>query len=230
MRDQIELSPRLMAVASFVRHDSVIADIGTDHAYLPIYLVKNNMIRGALACDLREGPLQKAKENIEQFNLGAFIRIRTSDGLQNVDSNEADDIVISGMGGELIWDIIQKTKWLFHGKKHLILQPMTNESGLRKQLMENRFRIDREKVVTEGRYIYLVLSAVYDGKVQQTDKASLILGNMKYHDPEEKAYLAREITRLKNQKKGLINQHKEQDVALYNKLIEFLEKKLEEPQ
>lgn len=98
----------------------------SDHAYLHIWLVKKGVIQKAIAADINMGPLQKAAFNIRRYNVGKQVDARLSDGLELIFPNEADDIVIAGMGGELIADIIEKAPWLKDVQKHLILQPMTS--------------------------------------------------------------------------------------------------------
>ena len=112
-----QLDRRLQTCASMVRENHVLADIGTDHAYLPIWLVKKEVIKKAIASDINMGPLQKAAFNIRRYNVGKQVDARLSDGLELIFPNEADDIVIAGMGGELIADIIEKAPWLKDAEK-----------------------------------------------------------------------------------------------------------------
>ena len=122
----MKLDSRLMAIADLVRKDKVFADIGTDHAYLPVYLVENRIINCAIAADLRVGPLENAKETVVSHNLSDKIELRLSDGLDNFSENEVQEIAVAGMGGLLISSFIERTDWLKNSNVHLILQPMTH--------------------------------------------------------------------------------------------------------
>ena len=112
---------RLSLCADYVREGSRLADIGTDHGYLPIALCQSGKIPSALACDINPLPLRSAEENIARFGLSKKIQTRLSDGLKEVSPDEADDVVIAGMGGELIRDILTAAPWVKDGEKHLVL-------------------------------------------------------------------------------------------------------------
>ena len=123
----MKLSKRLQTIADFVKKNSVVADIGTDHAHIPIYLIKNNIIDKAYACDINKGPLEKAKENIENFGVSENIVLRLSNGLDKMSSKEVDTIIIAGMGGELIIDILNRGK-AFFDKKNTFMEVRYTEN------------------------------------------------------------------------------------------------------
>ena len=106
MEKNINITERLKKCGAMVEKGSKIADVGTDHAYLPIYLIKEKKATHAIACDLREGPLENAKKNIKKFGLEEKIETRLSNGLENIKENEADEVIIAGMGGILISEIL----------------------------------------------------------------------------------------------------------------------------
>lgn len=108
----IVLSPRLKTAADMVRKGVVAADIGTDHAYLPSYLVLSGICPRALACDLRKGPLENAAKALEHWNIADKITLRLSDGLDELSAGEADDIIMAGMGGILIAKLLERTEWV----------------------------------------------------------------------------------------------------------------------
>ena len=108
----MKLDSRLMAIANLVSKNRIFADIGTDHAYLPVYLVENGIVNRAIAADLRVGPLDNAKETVVSHNLTDKIEMRLSDGLDNFKENEAQEIAVAGMGGLLIASCVERTKWL----------------------------------------------------------------------------------------------------------------------
>ena len=163
------LSPRLKEAAALVRKVDTIADVGTDHAYLPIYLIEHGVCRRVIASDLRTGPLENARANVEAAGLSERIELRLSDGLTNYRPNEAQDIVIAGMGGILIAEILDKAEWLRHGDRHLVLQPMTHAEVLRAYLMANGYRILRESVCEDGGNLYCFLSCAHTDKPQKYD-------------------------------------------------------------
>lgn len=160
MKINSSMTPRLLAVAEMVKDASLVADIGTDHAYVPVYLVLNNIVSGALAMDINEGPLMRAEENIKRFSLNDKIKTRLSDGLIELHDGEADTVIIAGMGGILINNIIERDKKRLTSVKKYILQPMTAIDETRKYLYENGFRIVDEKLAKEDDKIYTVISAV----------------------------------------------------------------------
>jgi tRNA (adenine22-N1)-methyltransferase len=159
-----KLDPRLLLVADFVDQDCVMADIGTDHAYLPVYLVEQGHISSAIASDLREGPLSHAKETVENAQVGEQVELRLSDGLENIQSHEVDCVVMAGMGGILISQLIEHAPWLQDQTKTLVLQPMTDAPLLRSFLAENGFEIVKERATGDKKHCYTVIKAVYSGK------------------------------------------------------------------
>lgn len=160
----LTLDGRLSVCASLVRKGAHLADVGTDHAYLPVWLAKNGLITSAVACDVREKPLRSGQENIEYYKVGDIVTTRLSDGLDEVKPEEADDVVIAGMGGELIADIISRAPWLKSAEKRLILQPMTKPELLRRFLCENGYSIESETPCAHGGKFYTVLLVSYTGE------------------------------------------------------------------
>ena len=172
------LGKRLSLVASFVRQGSRVADIGTDHAYLPVELVNAGTCKTALACDLRKGPLQSAREHVRAAGLTDKIECRLGDGLSPVNAGEADDIVLAGMGGETIAAILAACPFIRDRKLRVIAQPMTHPEDLRRFLWDNGFAILAERAVEEDGKAYLVLCAEYtDQKTPATD-ADCYVGNI----------------------------------------------------
>ena len=152
----MELSTRLAAIAARVPAGSRLADIGTDHAYLPAYLLLEGTIPSAVASDVNRGPLDRGRETAGQAGVEEKIDFRLSDGLNGLRENEADVIVIAGMGGELIVRILSEAPWT--REKLLLLQPMTAQPELRRWLYGNGYRIEGETVVREGRKLYVILT------------------------------------------------------------------------
>jgi len=166
-----KLTPRLRAVASLVPQCDSAADIGTDHAYLPIYLVKSGRVRRAVAADVKKGPLEAAKKNIALYHLEGSIETVLSDGLSSIDA--ADTVIISGMGGELIAKILEGRK---DGMNSFVLQPQRSFQELRYFLAHEGYEIKKEAIAEEGRRMYSAFYAEYTGERYEIDRREALLG------------------------------------------------------
>ena len=155
------ISERLKTLGGFVREGSKLADIGTDHGLLPIYLVENGIAVAAIASDLREGPAAVARKNVEKAGLSAYIDVRVGDGLAGISPDEADDIVIAGMGGETIVEILSAAPWVKHSRYRLILQPMSHAEILREWLYSHGFATLTERLLEDVGRKYIVLVSAY---------------------------------------------------------------------
>ena len=216
----MKLDSRLMAIADLVRKDKVFADIGTDHAYLPAFLVEKGIINRGIAADLRVGPLENARETVASYGFDQKIELRLSDGLDNFKENEVEEIAVAGMGGLLISSFIERTKWLKNEAIHLILQPMTHVEELRKTLFDNGFIIDREVVAKDGDKLYIILSVYYYSDMTAYTELDLIMGKLPYNNDDlSKEYL-----------KKIYDKYNKKYVALKNagKECEDLQKLVEE--
>ena len=172
----MKLSKRLQTIADFVKKNSVVADIGTDHAHIPIYLIENNIIEKAYACDINKGPLEKAKENIANFGVSEKIVLRLSNGLDKMSNKEVDTIIIAGMGGELIIDILNRGKVFFDKKNTFILSPHTKTDEVRDYLIRKGFTIIKEDMcIDEGKF-YTVMEVRYTGNTVMYSEAELLYG------------------------------------------------------
>ncbi len=149
----ITLSKRMEAIASMITPGGVLADVGTDHGYIPIYQVQLHRNPHAIAMDLRKGPLERATEHIRQFGLTGQIKTRLSDGVAALEPGEADSIVVAGMGGELILHILSEGEAVCCKAKELILQPQSEIAAVRRYLREHGYYVDAEDMVFEdGKY------------------------------------------------------------------------------
>lgn len=153
----IILTPRLSCIYSHIT-GKIIADIGTDHAYIPIELAKNNRIRRAFACDINKGPCDIARANIENEGFSDIIEVRLGGGLSVIEKGEADEIIIAGMGGKLICDILAADLETAAAAR-LVLQPMNAQAELRHFLIDNGFKITGEDLEIEGFKVYNILTA-----------------------------------------------------------------------
>lgn len=167
---------RLEAAAAFYRRGNRLADIGTDHASLPIYLVGSGSCPYAVACDINQGPLRAAERNIKAAGLDGKIDIFLTDGLMGIESFDPEDIFILGMGGELILRIIEASELPLRDNIRLILQPMTHAQDLRQGLYNMGFNIVDETLVTDRSRVYQILVAEYDGISRRASKVELLLG------------------------------------------------------
>lgn len=155
----MKLSRRLYTIASFVRRGSIIADIGTDHGYIPIYLVREGISPQAFAMDVRKGPLERAESHVREHGLEDRIRLRLGDGLHRLEPGEADTVIIAGMGGELMIRILEEGRHVWESTERLILSPQSEAGRVRHFLAENGFCILQEAMVRdEGKY-YTVMEA-----------------------------------------------------------------------
>ena len=155
------MDERLQYIATQVRRGSRVADIGTDHAYLPVYLVQSGICPCAVAGDVRIGPAENARKAVRQAGLEDKIDVRVGDGLAVLAPNEADDIVIAGMGGETIAAILQAAPWIRDPSLRLILQPMTHPEQMRAFLLQNGFSLLHECTVVSAGRRYLVTQAAF---------------------------------------------------------------------
>lgn len=171
----ITLDKRLSAVAVLVRHGSRLADIGTDHAYLPVHLVQAGVCPSAIASDIGAGPLDAARRTVTENGLTSEIALRLGDGLSTVSADEVDDIAIAGMGGETIAAILEAVTYVKDRRLRLILQPMTRAEDLRRWLLHNGFSILEEHLIIDGRHLYPVMAAEYTAAPPNEDEV-LIYG------------------------------------------------------
>ena len=143
----------MKAVASMVTPGNVLADVGTDHGYVPIALVQRKRIPRAIAMDINKGPLQRACEHIAEFQLDEYIETRLSDGVKKLKVGEVDSILIAGMGGELVIHILSDGMEVCRSVKELILQPQSELAKVRQFLREKKFKIvDEDMVIEDGKY------------------------------------------------------------------------------
>ena len=175
MNEQPKLSKRLTAAADMVRAGAVVADVGTDHAYVPIALCLSGRATRAVASDINEGPLARARENITVRGLSDRIDTVLCDGLSAIEPYHPTDVLILGMGGELIARIVADAPFLRVSGIRLILQPMTHPEAVRAALCEMGFAIVEETLVFEEK-IYQIFCAEYTGEHEEYSTLELLVG------------------------------------------------------
>lgn len=198
----IQLTPRLKACASMITGKTV-CDIGTDHAYLPAWLILKEKADRVIATDVREGPLRSAKETLRRFDVSDRIELLLSDGFDDVRPDGITDVVIAGMGGETIRDILtaESASFLKEGI-NLVLQPMSKAELLRKWLAGNGYAVTREIPVKETK-IYSIMQVHYNGIFHEISAAESYIGKLNPADPMTHAYAENILKRLSNRAKGL---------------------------
>lgn len=172
---RLELSPRLRTAADLIPGGARLADVGTDHAYLPAALILEGKIPFAIAADLRPGPLERARATVREYGLTGKVAFRLCDGLRGIQPDETDAVAIAGMGGETIAAILEAAPWTQERDVPLVLQPMSSMPDLRSWLRENGFRIVEERLAQEGDTLYTVLS-VRAGEMPPMTPAELWAG------------------------------------------------------
>lgn len=163
------ISKRLQTVALMVTPGNRVADVGTDHGFVPIWLIKNGISSKVLAMDVRKGPLDRAREHVEKYGLSDYIETRLSDGVEKLQKNEVDTVIIAGMGGQLMANILKEGQDILKTVQELILSPHTDVDKVRRYLKEANWYIKEEKMLLdEGKY-YVFLKAVQGENDYSTD-------------------------------------------------------------
>ncbi len=219
----INLDKRLMCAYNFVREESRVADIGTDHGYLICRLLKDKKITHGYACDINELPLENAKKTARENNI-ENISFVLCDGLVGVPENDVDDIIIAGMGGELIVKILSNAP--FAKQKHLILQPMTKADNLRRYLYQNGFFIEEETAVKDQKHHYTVMSVYHNGETKEVDEIFAQIGKLTSNTDDAKAYILNRAEVFKKRAAGISETNPdeaEKARKIYKKLKEYAE-------
>lgn len=198
----MKLTPRLQAVAGLVPYSLCMADIGTDHAYIPIALIREGRIEYAIAGDIHAGPAQRAREHIEREGLSTKIEVREGSGLSILEKNEVDGVVIAGMGGFMICDILIQESILAGQIKWFILQPQNHISDLRIWLQRNGYKIEREVLAEEGIQLYEILYVTHGYMPPFSEiKAEIGVTESRYRDK----LFSKHLNKLINQRKIILD-------------------------
>lgn len=214
------LDDRLFLIASMVREGGIPLDVGTDHAYVPIYLIKSGMCRRAVASDVNRQPLTNACANAQRFGVFEKINFCLGNGISEIhpERYEVTDIIISGMGGELIAEIIDKSEYTRIPGIRLILQPMSSLQELRGYLAEMGYATITEKLCKTGDKYYTCIVAEYDGVRREVPPVRLLVGDVvdDEADPLVNGFLehtARKIVRkIRGRREGGLPVSREEEI------------------
>lgn len=205
----MKLTDRLLKIASLVSDGKKIADIGTDHGYIPVYLLKEGKVPFAVLADVNKGPLDNAHKEVIQNNLLDKVDLRLGSGIEILEIGEVEEVIIAGMGGILISELLEAKKEVAHNVEKLILQPMQAQEELRYYLLNNGYEILEEVLVREDFRIYEIIVAKYTGK-------NTII--------EDEIYYEVGIKLLEN-KDSLFNDFIEKKIKTYSSIVNKLEGK-----
>lgn len=190
---RMHLTPRLRTIMEQVPQGAALADIGTDHALIPVALLRRGRISRAIASDVRQGPLDSATRTAREFGLLDAIDLRLGGGLSTVQPHEADTIVIAGMGGELIAQILRDDPWALDGNHLLLLQPVTGLALLRQYLLGQGGVIEKETLCREGRRFYTVLTVRGGGEAVNHPMGECCISEALLQDPLAEEYLRKQL-------------------------------------
>ena len=208
------LSRRLSVIFDMIPKDSRVADIGTDHAYLPVALCLSGKTKNVIACDIKEKPLSLARTNLDKSGC-SFVPTRLGNGLSPINKGEIDCAVIAGMGGEVIADILKASPLKSDTDILFVLQPMTRAGDLRRWLCENGFSYN-ETAVCDNKKIYSVLQAKYNGTKTSITAKEFFIGSFTGKSDEEKQYIDKQLKIITECIKNLKNvKGKKRDYAFY---------------
>ena len=197
MAGKVQLSERLTAIAEMVTEGNRLVDVGCDHGYLPVYLMLQHKIPGAIATDVGKGPLARAQEHIAQYHMEAYIETRLCNGLSEIRLGEGDTLVIAGMGGPLMERILSEGRHALPGFQELILQPQSDIPHFRRFVMQNGYQIVQEEMILEDGKFYPIMKVVqYEGErpavwSREEEMFGRLLLERKH--PVLKLYLEREL-------------------------------------
>ena len=208
----MKLTDRLLKIASLVTEGKKVADIGTDHGYIPVYLLNQGKVPYAILADVNKGPLENARGEVRHNKLLDKVDLRLGSGIEVLVKGEVDEVIIAGMGGILISELLEAKLEVAHSVDKLILQPMQAQNELRKYLLNNGFEILDEVLVKEDFRIYEIIIAKYTGK-------NTVVSDEIYYEVG---------TKLIENKDPLLNEFIDKKIYMYNSIIKKIEGKSSE--
>lgn len=221
----MNIGRRLEVIAENVLENSVFADIGTDHAYLPVWLLQNNKINHAIAGDIADGPCLAAKNTVSMYGFSKKVAVRKGSGLKVLHKGEADCVAIAGMGGTTIIEILQDDFEIAADIKRMILQPMAGAASLRKWLCSNGWLIVHEELVEDGRHLYEIIVVERGSSPESYSAAELEIGPKLIADKHP--LLQKQFTKQINNCRKLLSNMEKSSQAMqsdkYHKMQELLQ-------
>ena len=208
----MKLTDRLLTIANLVTKGKRVADIGTDHGYIPVYLLNKGHVDFAILADVNKGPLENARNEVRHNNLTDKVNLRLGSGIEVLNENEVDEVIIAGMGGILISELLEAKKSVAHNLDKLILQPMQAQDELRKYLLNNGYEILDEVLVKEDFRIYEIIVTKYISKNTSIEDEI-------YYEVGKK---------LIENKDPLLNEFIDKKIFMYNSILKKLEGKIGE--
>ena len=208
----MKLTDRLLKIASLVTEGKKVADIGTDHGYIPVYLLNQGKVPYAILADVNRGPLENARGEVRHNKLLDKVDLRLGSGIEVLEKGEVDEVIIAGMGGIFISELLEAKLEVAHSVDKLILQPMQAQNELRKYLLNNGFEILDEVLVKEDFRIYEIIIAKYTGK-------NTVVSDEIYYEVG---------TKLIENKDPLLNEFIDKKIYMYNSIIKKIEGKSSE--
>ncbi|MCD8356102.1 MAG: class I SAM-dependent methyltransferase [Clostridia bacterium] len=224
LENRMHLTPRLRTIMAQVPDGARLADIGTDHALIPAALLRRGKIKTAIASDIRQGPLDSAARTARQFGLENQISLRLGAGMCTIQPEEADTIVIAGMGGETIAQILEDDSWALDGNHLLLLQPMTAQPFLRQYLAAHGGAIEKESLCREGKRMYTVMTVRGGSQLQEKSLPECCISKALLSDPMAEVYLKRLLEREENITASLekASNQKPEELALHRGNVQVL--------
>ena len=212
-----KLTPRLQKIYDITPPSKTVCDIGTDHAYIPVCLTLSGKCERAIASDIRKGPVERAKSTVLLYGAENKVSVRLGGGLETVAEGEAETVIIAGMGGLLIAQILEDSKDVAKSAKALILQPMTATAELREYLNRNGYIIEKEFIVREDEKLYTIL-LVSVGEDTPYTKAELYMGKKIEKNVNFESYRNERLSKLRKQINGLSLSENEKNLKRLNEL------------
>ena len=215
----MQLSKRLQSVANLVTKGQRVADIGCDHAYTSIYMVKKEIATHVIAMDINKGPLEKAKANVKAYRYEDIIETRLSDGAKKLEVGEVDALLISGMGGALMIKILSERMDVFHSLNEVILQPQAEIHLVRKFLHEQGFSIIQEIFLKEDGKYYVAMKAKNLRNMQEDERAKVVA---QYGDSYDKECFYYYGKLLLEKKQEVLHEFLNREIRMRQEIVESL--------
>ncbi len=205
MKKPPQLTPRLEAVARLIPDCRTFADIGTDHAYLPVWLCMQGVCKNAIASDINKGPLERAKTTVDEYGLNDKISLRLGGGLDTLEPGEADAVSIAGMGGLMIADILNSGRDKLTKATQIVIQPMSSIPELRGILLRSGWEITGELLAKEDKKLYHIMSAAPSDTASEPNALDIYIGRalIEAKPPHFGEYIQNERNKLNAVIKGL---------------------------